>query len=74
MWVLAWLPAVGPPGSHPGTLEAGPLTLPSPFPEPVPGQGEASLPACQPECPAELLSWGEVALSGWDLPLPFLFS
>lgn len=46
LWVLAWQPSVGPPGSHPVTLE-GPLTAPSPFLEPVSGRGEVSLPSCQ---------------------------
>lgn len=46
VWALSWQPSLGPPGSHPVTLE-GPLTTPSPFLEPVPGWGEVSLPSCQ---------------------------
>lgn len=37
MWALAWLPAVGPPGSHPVILEAGLLNHPCPSLEPVLG-------------------------------------
>lgn len=62
---------MSPPGSHPVTLVAGLLTAPSPFPEPVSRWGEvSSLPAslCAPQ-----ISSPEV-LSGWDLPLPFLFT
>lgn len=49
---------------------------PGPFLEPVPGWGEVSLPACQdirsacqPVCPAYLLSWGDIWM-GSSLAFP----